>query len=254
MQKEIEVLLHEIFIPILEMKTSTLKQKAVIMGMFSRLCQDPQALVEIYLNYDCDREAADNIYEQYVGPSRLSNLSSPLSSLMNIISKFGTIAAGAIPHAKPTEPASPALSPTVKNSKDKHPAYPTPSWNSGVLSVAGTLDTSNLGQSDAQLKRQALEALVDVLRSLVVWGTAVPASRKSGEELAPPSSARSHAGDSRRDLGSLSDRLNVGSAEALRLATPEPLDDPGRFESAKQRKTTLLEGIKKFNYKPKKVG
>lgn len=46
------------------MKTSTLKQKAVIMGMFSRLCQDPTALVEIYLNYDCDREAADNIYEQ----------------------------------------------------------------------------------------------------------------------------------------------------------------------------------------------
>lgn len=64
MQKEIEVLLHEIFIPILEMRTSTLKQKAVILGMLSRLCQDPQALVEIYLNYDCDSEAVDNIYEQ----------------------------------------------------------------------------------------------------------------------------------------------------------------------------------------------
>ena len=66
MQKEIEVLLHEIFIPILEMKTSTLKQKAMIVSMLQRLCQDPEALVEIYLNYDCDSEAADNIYEQYV--------------------------------------------------------------------------------------------------------------------------------------------------------------------------------------------
>lgn len=66
LQKEIEVLMHEIFIPILEMKTSTLKQKAVILSMLQRLCQDPQALVEIYLNYDCDSEAADNIYEQYV--------------------------------------------------------------------------------------------------------------------------------------------------------------------------------------------
>lgn len=65
-QKEIKVLLHEIFMPILEMRTSTLKQKAVILGMLSRLCQDPQALVEIYLNYDCDSEAADNIYEKYV--------------------------------------------------------------------------------------------------------------------------------------------------------------------------------------------
>jgi brefeldin A-inhibited guanine nucleotide-exchange protein len=69
LQKEIEVLLHEIFIPILEMRTSALKQKAVILGMLSRLCQEPQALVEIYLNYDCDSEAADNIYEQSVLPS-----------------------------------------------------------------------------------------------------------------------------------------------------------------------------------------
>lgn len=30
-------------------------------------------------------------------------------------------------------------------------------------------------------------------------------------------------------------------------------DDPSRFESAKQKKTTLLEGIKKFNFKPKRV-
>lgn len=30
-------------------------------------------------------------------------------------------------------------------------------------------------------------------------------------------------------------------------------DEPSRFENAKQRKTTLLEGIKKFNFKPKRV-
>lgn len=66
MQKEIEVFFHEIFVPILEMKTSTLKQKSVVLGMLQRLCQEPQALVEIYLNYDCDREAVDNIYEQQV--------------------------------------------------------------------------------------------------------------------------------------------------------------------------------------------
>ena len=64
LQKEIEVFFHEIYIPLLEMKTATLKQKSVILGMLQRLCQEPQALVEIYLNYDCDREATDNIYEQ----------------------------------------------------------------------------------------------------------------------------------------------------------------------------------------------
>lgn len=72
LQKEIEVLLHEIFIPMLEMKTSTVKQKAVILSMVQRLCENPQALVEIYLNYDCDSEAVDNIYEQCVPPPLIS--------------------------------------------------------------------------------------------------------------------------------------------------------------------------------------
>jgi brefeldin A-inhibited guanine nucleotide-exchange protein len=46
------------------MKTSTLKQKDVIIGMLSRLPQDLQALVEIYLDCECDSEATDNVYEQ----------------------------------------------------------------------------------------------------------------------------------------------------------------------------------------------
>lgn len=63
------------------MRTSTLKQKAVILAMFLKLCQDPQALVELYLNYDCDSEAADNIYEQYVKVvSHLSQTEQPAQS------------------------------------------------------------------------------------------------------------------------------------------------------------------------------
>ena len=46
------------------MRTSTLKQKIVLLNVLQRLCQDPQALVEIYLNYDCDRKAIENIYER----------------------------------------------------------------------------------------------------------------------------------------------------------------------------------------------
>ena len=57
---------NEIFIPILEMRNSTLKQKVTLLNMLHKLCQDPQALVEIYLNYDCDSDAPENIYEKYV--------------------------------------------------------------------------------------------------------------------------------------------------------------------------------------------
>lgn len=79
-QKEIEVLLNEIFIPILEMRNSTLKQKGVLLAMILKLCQDPQALVEIYLNYDCDRDALENIYERYgiLFPSKLPAATSTL--------------------------------------------------------------------------------------------------------------------------------------------------------------------------------
>ncbi|KAJ7904490.1 Sec7-domain-containing protein [Mycena olivaceomarginata] len=231
LKKEIEVLLHEIFIPILEMRTSTLKQKAVILGMLARLCQDPQALVEIYLNYDCDSEAADNIYEH----------------LMNIISKIGSMPFAAVP-PKPNEPPSPALSPTVKN----HGGVP-PSLSTSALSVSGTMDTSVMGQSETQLKRQGLECLVAVLRSLVAWGTAT--GKMSDDPLATPS--RSHQGeDGRRDSMAPDqsvDKLSAGaSVEALRQPTPDLVDDPSKFESAKQKKTTLLEGIKKFNFKPKR--
>lgn len=47
--------------------------------------------------------------------------------------------------------------------------------------------------------------------------------------------------------------ISAGSVEAFRQPTPDVLDDPTRFENAKQKKTTLLEGIKKFNFKPKRV-
>ncbi|KAF8076350.1 hypothetical protein FPV67DRAFT_1407470 [Lyophyllum atratum] len=229
LKKEIEVLLHEIFIPILEMRTSTLKQKAVILGMLSRLCQDPQALVEIYLNYDCDSEAADNIYEH----------------LINIISKIGTTPSS-LAHQRGNEPPSPALSPTSKNQS----MASTPSISS-VLSVSGTMDTSVMGLSDSQLKRQGLDCLAAVLRSLVAWGTA--AGKAADEPLATP--ARSHVGEEVpiTPEGSF-DKLStsIGSAETLRQPTPDLVDDPSKFESAKQKKTTLLEGIKKFNFKPKR--
>ncbi|KAJ3508228.1 hypothetical protein NLJ89_g5873 [Agrocybe chaxingu] len=234
-EKEIEVLLHEIFIPILEMRTSTLKQKAVILGMMSRLCQDPQALVELYLNYDCDSDAADNIYEH----------------LMNIISKFGT-ASSLANHQRGPEPPSPALSPTPKNQPNALVA-----WNVTGLSVPGTMDTSTMGLSESQLRRQGLECLVSVLRSLVTWGTSANSGRGADEVAVPPLSARSQMEDTKQDPTTPEtklERLSVsgGSVETFRQATPDIADDPTRFENAKQKKTTLLEGIKKFNYKPKR--
>lgn len=64
MKKEIEVLMNEIYLPILEMRTSPAAQKSVLLTTLQRLCEEPQALVEVYLNYDCDRTALENLYER----------------------------------------------------------------------------------------------------------------------------------------------------------------------------------------------
>lgn len=36
------------------------------MDILERLSTDPRALVEVYLNYDCDRTALENIFQGYV--------------------------------------------------------------------------------------------------------------------------------------------------------------------------------------------
>ncbi|KAI9450999.1 Sec7-domain-containing protein [Lactarius psammicola] len=219
LKKEIEVLFHEIFIPILEMKTSTLKQKAVILSMLSRLCQDPQALVDIYINYDCDSEASDNIYERLVNV--ITKLSS--SSHASVAGQKNSDAASNIPQ-HPTKLQNANVAPSLSTTALSHPI---------------PVDPAALGQSEAQLRRQGLECLASILRSLVAWGTGKSTSSEEPSNNAPM-----------LDASASLDRLPL--PDVARGGTPDIADDPSRFESAKQKKTTLMEGIKRFNQKPKK--
>lgn len=171
-------------------------------------------------------------------------------SLMNIVSKLSSAPMTQNPK-KENDPTSPGLPPQSKGHQNSVP----PTLSTSALAVPGNMDIASMGLSESQLKRQALETLVSVLKSLVVWGTATTAtSDPSGE-----SHARSQAAEESQveavTPDPSTDRLSgfASSFETSRQPTPEIADDPGRFESAKQRKTTLLEGIKKFNFKPKRV-
>lgn len=125
---------------------------------------------------------------------------------------------------------------------------------------------------ESHLKRQSLECLVSVLRSLVSWaarggsaatttvaaGPSLSASDSHGSLSAIRASEDGGRGGSETDLpadGVRTAPLTPGLTRSGAI-TPDvvPADDPSRFENAKQRKTTLLEGIKKFNFKPKRVG
>ncbi|KAG9092656.1 guanine nucleotide exchange protein for ADP-robosylation factor [Ceratobasidium sp. 370] len=229
LKKEIEVLFVEIFIPIMDMRQATAKQKSTILTMFAKLCQDPQALVDIYLNYDCDREALENIYER----------------LINTISKAATSQNPQLP--KGADPTGPVLPPSHTG-----PSSMPPSLSTTALTPSGANATQT--PADIQLNRQGLECLVSVLRSLVTWGTGNDKLSAEGGVLSQGAKSAARE-DSRHDsvnggageVGSI-----AGLSETGRISTPDLADDPGKFETAKQRKTTLLEGIKKFNFKQKK--
>src|SRR5258708_534385 len=117
---------------------------------------------------------------------------------MNIVAKF-TSAAPSANQPRASEPPSPALSPTPKNQTNAHIA-----WNVAGLTVPGSMDTSNLGLSENQLRRQALECLVSVLRSLVAWGTAM----NKGPDDGGPTLSRSQTDELRRDPATSENNLD----------------------------------------------
>ncbi|CAE7122990.1 unnamed protein product [Rhizoctonia solani] len=225
LKKEIEVLFVEIFIPIMEMRQATPKQKSTILTMFAKLCEDPQALVDIYLNYDCDRQAMENIYER----------------LVNIISKAAT--SQAPPPTKGTDTSSSTLA-----TGHTGPSSMPPSLSTSALTPHASASPQSI---DIQLNRQGLECLVSVLKSLVTWGTG---SDKISTEVGDRASKSTPREDSRHDSlsGSTGGEASPVTNEAARQSNPELVDDPGKFENAKHRKTLLLEGIRKFNFKQKK--
>lgn len=266
LKKEIEVLLNEIFLPILEMRTSTARQKSILLGVMIRLCQDPQALVEIYLNYDCDRTALDNIYE------RLMNVISKISQTHVSPSVDGkgdkdaasaTTSGTVLPKANGSGPAIPPTLSTAAASETSHDSVPS--------SFGGNQSV------EARLKRQSLDCLCSVLRSLVVWSSRGPVSSEAaghylgghpGDSTSSPRASEDirvgnetitvdseNLMETSPAVGSQGSPSNLGAGIASEISrghTPEPQDDPSRFENAKQRKTILLEAIRKFNFKPKR--
>ena len=65
LKSQIEIFFKEIGLNILEATTSSFEQKWLVIEAFSKICNDAQMVVDIYVNYDCDYNAA-NIFERLV--------------------------------------------------------------------------------------------------------------------------------------------------------------------------------------------
>jgi brefeldin A-inhibited guanine nucleotide-exchange protein len=251
--------------------------------MLQRLCQDPQALVEIYLNYDCDASAVENVYERIVGV-----VSKQAGAHTAASSKSTSGASGSSVHS-PTQPGSAR--------SGQHSIPPSLTTTATTLSDPAA-DASGAAGLERKLQMQSLESLVFVLRSLVAWKDAVQA--KSNNAAAGTtisgSGPQAQAGNSPLSAGmsngyslstdgvrsgsrtssdgrpsDVAGRLsNVsgggsvdlragGSGSGTGSITPiterdGPIeDDPDRFEVERIRKMTMAEGLRLFNSKPKKV-
>lgn len=219
--------LNEIYLALLARRNAPLSQKLTFVGILRRFAEDPRALVEMYLNYDCDRNV-DNIFQ----------------TIVEDLSRFATASIPITPTQEQQYEDNHAKSGTGGEWQIKS-VLPPP------LSVA--LITTHHEQDgeipkEYVMKRAALDSLVETLRSLVHW------SQPGRPE------ANGAVGDVQRRPSSdeMRDSIDPSASEtASRMETPvapsTPVidDDPDQLEKEKARKTAMTNAIKVFNFKPK---
>eukprot|EP00211_Chloroparvula_japonica_P000492 CAMPEP_0119126116 /NCGR_PEP_ID=MMETSP1310-20130426/5159_1 /TAXON_ID=464262 /ORGANISM="Genus nov. species nov., Strain RCC2339" /LENGTH=1764 /DNA_ID=CAMNT_0007116253 /DNA_START=14 /DNA_END=5308 /DNA_ORIENTATION=- len=66
LKNEIGVFFEKIFLRILESANSTIPQKWMVLEVLLHICKNPQTLVDIFLNYDCDISDPRDIFERMV--------------------------------------------------------------------------------------------------------------------------------------------------------------------------------------------
>jgi brefeldin A-inhibited guanine nucleotide-exchange protein len=231
MKKELEVFLKEIYLAILERKAAPSFQKQYFMEVLERLGSDARALVEIYLNYDCDRTALENIFQNLVEQlSRYCSVpvvtSAPQQqAFQDHHVKMSSV--GVEWHQRGTLPPSLTSANIMPSPQPPIPTIP----------------------SDYVLKHQALESLVEMLRSLDNWAAQRP-DEQSPQPIVPSKSMD----NSRESLDTnvlFSPRPDAAESGTGR-STPLPEDDPNQIEKVKQRKIAMMNAIQQFNFKAKR--
>lgn len=223
-KKEIEVFFSEIYFPITEMKTSTVHQKQYFLSIVQKLCNDPRALVEIYLNYDCDSSSTLNIYEQII--DFLVKLAvTPVNLTALQLQQYQETRNKSIAEYSLSLPPAIAIANFhATNNTNEYLPYPV----------------------EHALKMTALESLVAVLRSLLTWSQRGIAAVSASLTTESKDGSTEQLGD---ETPVDSDLKSILSASG---STTVVGDDPSQFQSFKIKKTALQESIRQFNMKPKK--
>ncbi|KAL2825269.1 hypothetical protein BDW59DRAFT_73469 [Aspergillus cavernicola] len=234
MKKELEVFMKEIYLAILEKRNAPAFQKQYFMEILERLADEPRALVEMYLNYDCDRTALENIFQNIIEQlSRHASVPTAVSSVQQQQYHEQHVKASSVGnewHQRGTLP--PSLTSAHVASSQQPAAQSVP--------------------SEYILKHQAVECLVEILQSLDNW-----ASQRSIDQPAVRAFSQKSVDNPRDSLDSgaptflASPRVD-GTDGSTGRSTPVPDDDPNQIEKVKQRKIALTNAIQQFNFKAKR--
>ncbi|KAK4541852.1 hypothetical protein LTR36_007384 [Oleoguttula mirabilis] len=241
LKRELEVFIKEIYLNILEKRAAPGWQKSyIVQHVFGRIAADPRALVEIYLNYDCDRQALDNMYQRIIEHiSRVAGQPVQVNGMqqqayMEAIAKQNN---------------------GMNDWRDRGTLPPS----LATANINGRHDDHQDFPQEYALKMQSLECLVETLRSLVNWSQQGVTETAAASMLADGDS-RASVEDLRESIDTRGEAGANGSPTAHSLDgappdlvhTPLAEDDPAELEKVKQRKTALNNAIRQFNYKPKK--
>lgn len=226
-KKEISLFWDKIYFPVAEMKTSSFHQKSCLMLFIERICNDPKCLVEFYLNYDCD-SAMPNICER----------------LVDYLTKLTTADVEIILLQKQLY---------IQNQDSFFVLDFTKLINLTITSVSfknQDVYTNNIFPHEYALKMISIRCVVAFLKSLYTW------AEKGLNKKSVFSSNDDHS-LSLTNEQSLSE--NIKNSVYLNrnsvLFSNDSFNESNQFEqfeNLKQRKNSLLEGIKQFNQNPTK--
>jgi brefeldin A-inhibited guanine nucleotide-exchange protein len=144
-----------------------------------------------------------------------------------------------IPSQMSFPPPSPGLTTFSTNVHDSTP-------NPASLHLVST-------SSEYNLKIQALQTLVMILRSLVTWSQQGIAATIDSTATQEEHVDQTPAEESPRALTPNPGAGSRSTSQSEITNRSHLIDDPEQFEALKYRKTALQDAIQKFNFKPKKV-
>ncbi|KAL4940133.1 hypothetical protein BDV06DRAFT_230539 [Aspergillus oleicola] len=234
MKKELEVFMKEIYLAILEKRNAPAFQKQYFMEVLERLADEPRALVEMYLNYDCDRTALENIFQ----------------NIIEQLSRYASVPTAVSPQQQQQYHEQHVKASSVGNEWHQRGTLP-PNLTSASI---GNGQQPNMHSVPPEyiLKHQAVECLVEILESLDNW-----ASQRNVDQNATRTFSQKSVDNPRDSLDSsaptflASPRVD-GTDGSTGRSTPVPDDDPSQVEKVKQRKIALTNAIQQFNFKPKR--